>query len=169
MITKSVQRKKTSQQSLCVSRIRIIDARLEEAGRRHSAVTGISCHILRILCSKHKAQIFGLLFALHSYYFLHHSHLSEDVNCTMATTPNGFRTPKRNAPDNYDQQDQPPLKKCRFDHFDPADFFDNERFSDIIIKCGDRQFKAHKLIVCNKSEYFNTAFGPESKFMVRVL
>jgi hypothetical protein len=35
--------------------------------------------------------------------------------------------------------------------------FDDEQYSDISIKCKDKTFKVHKLIICNRCEFFKKA------------
>ncbi|KAK6003017.1 hypothetical protein QM012_000862 [Aureobasidium pullulans] len=45
-----------------------------------------------------------------------------------------------------------------------ASFFDNEQYSDITIKFGDHQIRAHKVILAQQSGYFMTAFS--SRFQV---
>ena len=45
--------------------------------------------------------------------------------------------------------------------------FDNVAYSDITIKFGDREVKAHKSVLCTKLEYFEKLFGETSKFKVR--
>ncbi|KAG9667691.1 hypothetical protein KCU95_g4913, partial [Aureobasidium melanogenum] len=39
-----------------------------------------------------------------------------------------------------------------------AQFFDNEKYSDVIIKFGERQVRAHKVILAQQSGYFAAAF-----------
>ena len=39
-----------------------------------------------------------------------------------------------------------------------ASFFDNSQYSDIIIKFGEHQIHAHKVILAQQSKYFATAF-----------
>ncbi|KAK5116593.1 hypothetical protein LTR85_009218 [Meristemomyces frigidus] len=48
--------------------------------------------------------------------------------------------------------------------FDVSSFFDQEAYSDIIIKYGTKQLKAHKMIICSKSDYFKKLCGPDSRF-----
>ena len=45
-----------------------------------------------------------------------------------------------------------------------APFFDNPQYSDIIIKFGEYQIRAHKVILAQQSGYFATAFF--SRFQV---
>jgi hypothetical protein len=45
-----------------------------------------------------------------------------------------------------------------------APFFDNPQYSDIIIKFGEHQIRAHKIILAQQSGYFATAFF--SRFQV---
>ncbi|KAG9996425.1 hypothetical protein KCU78_g17455, partial [Aureobasidium melanogenum] len=45
-----------------------------------------------------------------------------------------------------------------------ASFYDNEQYSDIIIKFGEHQIRAHKVILAQQSGYFMTAFS--SRFQV---
>ncbi len=35
--------------------------------------------------------------------------------------------------------------------------FGSDKFSDMTIRCGDRQFKAHRAIVCSQSRFFDRA------------
>lgn len=39
-----------------------------------------------------------------------------------------------------------------------ASFYDNEQYSDITIKFGEHQIRAHKVILGQQSGYFATAF-----------
>lgn len=48
------------------------------------------------------------------------------------------------------------------------DFYDQNAFSDVVIKFGTKQIKAHKIILCTRSEYFKKAIGPDSSFKVCV-
>ena len=34
----------------------------------------------------------------------------------------------------------------------------SEKFSDMIIRCGGREFKAHRAIICSQSSFFDRAF-----------
>ncbi|KAK4544582.1 hypothetical protein LTR36_004154 [Oleoguttula mirabilis] len=45
-----------------------------------------------------------------------------------------------------------------------ADLFNKDAFSDIKIKFGSRQFKAHKIVICRQSQYFNKLCGPDTQF-----
>lgn len=45
-----------------------------------------------------------------------------------------------------------------------ASFFDNPQYSDIIVKFGGRQIRAHKVILAQQSGYFAAAFF--SRFQV---
>ncbi|KAG9997431.1 hypothetical protein KCU78_g16957, partial [Aureobasidium melanogenum] len=45
-----------------------------------------------------------------------------------------------------------------------ASFYDNEQYSDIVIKFGEHQIRAHKVILAQQSGYFMTAFS--SRFQV---
>lgn len=47
---------------------------------------------------------------------------------------------------------------------DTADFFNKNAYSDITISFGDRQFKAHKFILCSQSDYFKKLCGPNTGF-----
>ncbi|KAK5129094.1 hypothetical protein LTR08_003914 [Meristemomyces frigidus] len=49
---------------------------------------------------------------------------------------------------------------------DTADLFEQEAFSDITIQSGNRQFKVHKLVIC-QHEYFNSLCGPNTPFAER--
>ena len=42
--------------------------------------------------------------------------------------------------------------------------YNNEEYSDVVIKSGQREFKCHKIIICSKSEYFKRLCGPSSRF-----
>ena len=42
--------------------------------------------------------------------------------------------------------------------------FNIPEFSDVTIKAGAREIRCHKIILCNKSEYFKSMCGPDSKF-----
>lgn len=39
-----------------------------------------------------------------------------------------------------------------------TEFFDNEEYSDVIIKFGEEQIRAHKIILAQQSGYFAAAF-----------
>ncbi|KAH9826075.1 Broad-Complex, Tramtrack and Bric a brac [Teratosphaeria destructans] len=49
-------------------------------------------------------------------------------------------------------------------NFDITGFFDQEAYSDITVKFGERQVKCHKMILCTKSEYFKNICGPGKLF-----
>ena len=54
-------------------------------------------------------------------------------------------------------------------HTNFRDFFNQDEFSDIIIKYGKtgvQQMKCHKIILSSKSEYFKTMFRTDSRFKV---
>ena len=42
--------------------------------------------------------------------------------------------------------------------------FNIPEFSDVTIKAGAREIRCHKIILCNKSDYFKSMCGPDSKF-----
>lgn len=44
---------------------------------------------------------------------------------------------------------------------DTANFYKKDAYSDVTIKYGSRQFKAHKLILCSQSEYFTKLFNSQ--------
>ena len=46
----------------------------------------------------------------------------------------------------------------------PLSLFDQDEFSDVTIRVGERQFRCHKMILCQKSEYFQALCGPDGKF-----
>lgn len=33
--------------------------------------------------------------------------------------------------------------------------FDSSKYSDLIIRCEDREFKVHRIVVCGQSKYFS--------------
>lgn len=41
--------------------------------------------------------------------------------------------------------------------------FHSEKFSDMIIVCGDRQFKTHRAVVCTQSPFFDKAMSGDYK------
>lgn len=45
-------------------------------------------------------------------------------------------------------------------------FLEDGKFSDLTIVCGDRTFKAHRIVVCAQSEFFDVACS--SLFKVRL-
>jgi hypothetical protein len=47
--------------------------------------------------------------------------------------------------------------------------FDNEKYSDLVIKFSDREIKAHRFVLCEQSTYFNKLCGPDSPFIVSLL
>jgi hypothetical protein len=49
-----------------------------------------------------------------------------------------------------------------------AKFWNSSRFSDLLIKFSGREIKAHRLIICQSSVYFDKLCGPESPFAVRL-
>ena len=49
---------------------------------------------------------------------------------------------------------------------DMAPYYDNADFSDVTIKFGGKEIKAHRMVLCAKSEYFKKALGPSSPFKV---
>jgi len=53
------------------------------------------------------------------------------------------------------------------DSIDIAKFFDEESYSDVTIKIPGKDIRAHRMILCEKSEYFKRALGPHSTFKVR--
>lgn len=44
--------------------------------------------------------------------------------------------------------------------------FNSERFSDLIIRCDDRKWYAHKAVVCMQSEFFKKACEGEIKVCI---
>jgi hypothetical protein len=46
--------------------------------------------------------------------------------------------------------------------------WNSERFSDLVIKFSGREIKAHRLILCQASAYFDKLCGPDSHFAVRL-
>ncbi|KAK3699719.1 hypothetical protein LTR37_016324 [Vermiconidia calcicola] len=48
---------------------------------------------------------------------------------------------------------------------DPSSYLDQEAFSDVTIKIGDRSIKCHKLILCHNSDYFKMICAPGSRFV----
>lgn len=51
--------------------------------------------------------------------------------------------------------------------FDGSAWYGNPRFSDVTIKFSGRELKAHKLVLCSRSKYFQRALGEDGAFMVR--
>jgi len=49
-----------------------------------------------------------------------------------------------------------------------AKLWNSARFSDLLIKFSGREIKAHRLILCQGSAYFDKLCGPESQFAVRL-
>lgn len=49
-----------------------------------------------------------------------------------------------------------------------ANLWNSARFSDLLVKFSGREVKAHRLILCQGSVYFNKLCGPESPFAVRL-
>lgn len=47
---------------------------------------------------------------------------------------------------------------------DFSKLFDQEAYSDIIIKFGEREIRCHKVILCESSDYFKPLCGPGSQF-----
>jgi hypothetical protein len=45
--------------------------------------------------------------------------------------------------------------------------WNSARFSDLLIKFSGREIKAHRLVLCQASSYFDKLCGPDSQFMVR--
>ncbi|CAD0100622.1 unnamed protein product [Aureobasidium mustum] len=50
-----------------------------------------------------------------------------------------------------------------------AAFYDNEQYSDIIIKFGEHQIRAHKVILAQQSGYFATAFLDDPQLLTDVI
>lgn len=53
-------------------------------------------------------------------------------------------------------------------NFEISRFFDQEEWSDVTIKSGDREIKCHRLILASKSEYFRKLLSRDSAFKVRL-
>lgn len=49
---------------------------------------------------------------------------------------------------------------------DMVQFYDQPDFSDMTIKFGEKEIKAHRIILCARSVYFKKALGPNSPFQV---
>lgn len=49
--------------------------------------------------------------------------------------------------------------------FDAADFFGDPAFADVTIKFSGRELRAHKMILCTRSKYFEEALK-EGRFKV---
>ena len=52
--------------------------------------------------------------------------------------------------------------------FKTANFFDNSAFSDVTIKYDGKEVKAHKMILCTRSKYFERMLGQGSQFKVSI-
>lgn len=52
---------------------------------------------------------------------------------------------------------------------DPSKSWNSERFTDLLIKFSGREIRAHRLILCQSSTYFEKLCGPESQFAVRLV
>ncbi|KAK5700802.1 hypothetical protein LTR97_005319 [Elasticomyces elasticus] len=48
--------------------------------------------------------------------------------------------------------------------FDASAIFDQERYSEIVVRFGARSRKCHKMILCSKSRYIDNLCGPDKKF-----
>lgn len=44
--------------------------------------------------------------------------------------------------------------------------FGEQAFSDVVIKYSGQELKAHKIILCTRSKYFESAFGEGGRFKV---
>lgn len=51
---------------------------------------------------------------------------------------------------------------------DLTSVYDSSKYSDLVIRCGDREFKVHRAVVCPRSTFFAAAcdgyFKASSKF-----
>lgn len=49
-------------------------------------------------------------------------------------------------------------------YIDTADWFNKDDLSDVTIKFGSREYKAHKMIICSQSQYFKKLCGTDAQF-----
>ena len=46
------------------------------------------------------------------------------------------------------------------------DLFDKDAYSDVTVSFSGRQIKAHKVLLCQTSDYFKKLCGPDARFQV---
>lgn len=45
-------------------------------------------------------------------------------------------------------------------------YYNKPEYSDVTVKWSGREIKAHRMVLCGRSEYFKKAIGPGSQFKV---